>query len=118
MSVMGAGMFMGDVPPALSDGRNRRKAISRETILAACRRLMADGHFRPSMDFCCSTADRSIRTGFGLFGTVEALHFEALQDVPTRNAIFERILGDTFCVVTDGVEGEERILRAIVTGKG
>jgi len=96
------------------DGRNERGQRTRAAIVAACRDFMQAGQFRPSMQACCTKANRSIRIGFQAFKTIEMLHLEAADDLPTREAMVERVLGDDRSVLP--AERLALIARALVTG--
>ena len=98
------------------DGRSRRADRSRAALLSACRRLMVAGCFRPTMAACCIAADRGIRTGFEAYDGVDSLYLAAIDHVPTRAAIAERILGDDRAALPD--EALCRLARAVVTGRG
>lgn len=98
----------------LSDGRNRRSADSKRSILAACRELMIGGVWRPSMAETCELARRSLRTGFQHFVTVEALHREALQDGVVRESIIRRAVGEEVRFLT--ADACDRIVRCVVLG--
>ena len=54
------------------------------------------------------------RTAFKTFGNVEALHLEAADDPPTRDAIVERVLGCERTALS--AEAQQRLARALVTG--
>jgi hypothetical protein len=95
------------------DGRHRRSDASREAILFVCRSAMQGGDFRPTMAAICRAAGLSIRTGFQLFDTVEALHLEALKDCETGQRVLDLIFGR----MNIRVECRDRLLRAIVTGR-
>lgn len=98
---------------AKPDGRNRRRQETRAKVVASCRELMRAGDFRPSLVAVAGHAACSIRTAFQHFGSVEALHLEAIADGETRGAILERVLGDVPAGPTLGVA----IVRAIVLGR-
>lgn len=88
------------------DWRRKRGERTRSVLVAACRGYMMAGNFRPTMAECCRAAERSLRSGFQHFPSVETLHYEALHDEGTRRSVLERIGGS-----------EQRLLRAIVTGR-
>ena len=99
------------------DGRHKRAEVTRAAIVQACRSLMAEGQWRPSMRACCIEAKRSTRAAFQGFKTLDALYAEALRDENTMKAIARQVLQD---------DGEfnamyplilERIARAAVFGK-
>lgn len=103
--------------PAIGDGRNRRSERSKEKALAACRRIMMHGQFQPSVVNIARAADLSVRTIFQHFGSVDALHHEAVQDGVVRDAILTRILGDGWREIGGPEEWFDRIVRAAVRGR-
>lgn len=107
--------YPGAVAAPRVDGRNSRARKTRAALLSACRVLMQNGAFRPSMAWICETADRCARSGFEHFNSVEGLHLEALQDYTTRVAIAARVLGDELVALSP--EGAERVVRAVVLGR-
>lgn len=99
------------------DGRHRRVDRSKQAALAACREMMMGGVFQPTVANVASRAKLSVRTIFQHFGTVDALHLEAIRDGVVRDAIIDRVLGEAW--VNDGGPEEwfDRIARAVVLGR-
>lgn len=100
---------------SMPDGRHRRSQRSRDAVLAACRRIMVGGDFRPSVEAVAQAAKLSRRTVFDHFGSVDALHLLAVDDADTRDAILNRMLGTH--VYSCSPEAERAIVRAVVTGR-
>lgn len=103
-------------PAARADGRNNRSTATKRDILAACRRLLMDGVFRPTMADCCQLARRSERSGFEHFQTIGGLLTEALRDGVVRNEIASRAVGPEVRFLT--ADACDRIVRAVVLGRG
>jgi hypothetical protein len=95
-------------------GRDARSERTRALVVTACRASMQMGQFRPPLQACCAAVGRSIRTGWRVFGSVEALHLEAADDQAMRDAIAERVLGCERTALSD--ETLQRLVRALVTG--
>lgn len=72
-----------------SDGRVAQKRRTREAILAAAKRLLADGH-TPSIDEIATAADVSRRTIYMYFPTLDQLFVDA-----TSGLLTERTIGPT-----------------------
>jgi hypothetical protein len=98
-----------------SDGRNRRAERSRAKALGACRAAMAAGDFRPSIVSVARIAGMSVRTVFGIFGSIEALHREALADQATRDQIVTLIVRQGGLALAPA--DQMRIVLAATTGK-
>lgn len=98
------------------DGRCRRSVESRRVIIAACRRAMELGIFRPTMRDVCAAAKRAHRTGFQLFGTIEAVHLDAIKDGAVCDAIATLTIGEFVASCLSPITRAE-IVRAIVTGR-
>ncbi len=101
------------VPPK-RDGRNFRKDRSRAEILQAARSMLATGDFRPTMAAVTKAAGYAIRTGFDIFGSIDALLILAIDDEPTRRAMLALILRDT---LPPGQADQDRLLRAVLFGR-
>jgi AcrR family transcriptional regulator len=80
-----------DMSESKIDGRNARSAATRAKIVAACRKLMLAGDFRPSMVEVSRAAGCSIRSVFQHFKDVRLLHKIAM-DAGTQDAIVRQIM--------------------------
>lgn len=105
-------MKLGTVPASYIDGRHARSTTTKRDILAACRRLMMDGNFRPAMADVCGLAKRSVRSGHEHFHTIEALHLTAIEDVTTRDLVLGLLMDSTLAAAE-----EANVIRAIITGR-
>jgi hypothetical protein len=93
-----------------------RSTRTRAGLVAACRKFMQSGDFRPSVEACCDAVGRSRPTAYKLFGSAEALRLEAACDPSTREAIVGRVLGCERTALS--AETLDRLVRALVTGIG
>lgn len=88
---------------------------SRAAIVAACRRFMQAGRLRPSMRACAARAGWSASTGHRRFGPVAMLHRAAIDDIATRRAILQRIVGADRRAL--GPVAGRRMVRSAVLGR-
>lgn len=94
-------------PSKKPDGRNRRKFVTGDVMVASARDLMLGGNFRPSMLEICQLAKVSVRTGFDHFKTVEALRLLVVEMPDVVEAIGALTLG----------RSPAEIARLVVTGR-
>jgi AcrR family transcriptional regulator len=109
-------MGLGKVAASYTDGRHARATTTKRDILAACRRLMADGDFRPSMEAISALSGRSTRSGYEHFRTLDALHTQAVLDKDTHQAILECVGGHELTALLTADMGN-RLVRALVIGR-
>jgi AcrR family transcriptional regulator len=112
-------MGLGKVAASYTDGRHARATTTKRDILAACRRLMASGDFRPSMEAISALSGRSMRSGYEHFRTLDALHTQAVADDATRISILALALGIDWEVALKwmGENADDRIVRALIIGR-
>jgi len=96
-----------------TDGRSQRRERNRDKLLYACRAEFAIGNFRPTIAALAKTTGLSVRTVFQLFGSIDVLYREALDNTSTKACIIRLLFRDAPPSFADG----ERALRAIVFGK-
>jgi hypothetical protein len=112
---MEAGAPITTTPAPRRDGRHWRGDRNRAAIIRACRTAMATGTFRPTMVELCKTVGVAQRTGFQLFGSIDAIHALAIDDEATQRAIVALIVRDAagFMFANDRL----RLVRAVVSGR-
>lgn len=89
------------------NGRRARAAVTRDAILAATRRVMTDGNFRPTAAEIVAADGFEVRSIGVHFGTVETLCLSALDDA-TAHTIAGMVLA---------LPDEISVARAIVLGR-
>jgi len=103
--------------PSAPDGRHGRRSASQKAVLDACRELMQVGVFTPTMVEICELARRSIRTGYQIWGTTEALRLEAIRDPLTFATIVIRATGIQAPELVMSTQEMQRLVVSLVTGR-
>lgn len=99
------------------DGRKSRADVTKAAILAACRQLMREGDFRPTVDAVAARAHVSKRSVFQHFKSVGKLHAVALEDPAIGAAILLAVCGGSQYAFATPVAVVERIIQYVVFGK-
>lgn len=92
MQMTGMGAFSAPTEaatPPKQDGRNLRSERTRAEIVKATQHLMAFGHLRPTCQQIAHAADRSVRSVFQHYPTLNALYREALADAELALLVVE-----------------------------
>lgn len=108
------------MPPHRKDRRTERNVLSRTLILAACKQLMLQGDFRPTVPVIAAASARSIRTVFHSFDSAEGLWLAALEDETFCGVLLSKAMADFVNVdilAGLGPWGRRQLCRMMVLGR-
>lgn len=100
-----------------TDGRNSRRARSREKIMAAVKARLFFGNFRPTIPEIAKDARVSVRTVFEIYKNHEGLISEAIKDQATYDRLLCILFDSEVPPWTIGSQTAKRVLEAALFGR-